>query len=399
MNSKESHRLLNLKSRIIETNSLIIIIYLFQYGLLAPFSILLNSQLALLFSTIVLFIWAIFLNKSFNIKVWPLYVFPFLILLIKRPFEFEVENIDLSMDYILSFLTIGVTAIYFGSLNFSLNKLVYYGVFVSFINLILLGLIPFTPYYGENINYMKFGYGILPSVLFLSIYVLNSYNIKLYSIIILFLSILLLVFFGARGATLCLVFFILIYIYTGSVNKKIKISFTIFIVFSLFVFVPLLNRLVELMDYYDFSTYSIEKYFKLYFDDESTLSSTSSGRDVIYSTAFSRIVESPILGSPFNTCYVDTGVEYYHNFILDILVNFGLIFSSLFISFLGYLIIRIRKYKRKYLYEVFLIFFTLSIIRLTISSNFWQRPEFWLLLSFLVTQKSISNEPEFKIDF
>lgn len=396
MNNEDSVTFINLNNRIIETNSLIIVIYLFQYGLFAPFLIFFDSQIALLVSTIMLFIWAIILNKSLNLKVWPLYVFPFIILLIKRPFEFEVENVDLSMEYILSFLTIGVTAIYFGSLKFSINKFIYYGVLVSLINLVLLGLIPFTSYYGEIINYMKFGYAILPSVIFLLIYVLNSSKIKLHSIAILLSSILLMVVFGARGATLCLVFFTLIYIYTASINKKIKTVFTIFILFLLFFFVPLINRIVEVMDYYEFSTYSIEKYFKLYFDEETTLSSTSSGRDAIYSTAYNRMFESPFFGSPFNTCYVDTGVEYYHNFFLDILVNFGLIFSILFIIYMVYLIFRVIKDKRKYLYEVFLVLFTLSFVRLFISSNYWQRPEFWLLLSFLITQGAKSNEQVFE---
>ena len=399
MVNSSSYSTSQFNQRILETNSLIIVLYLFQYGLLAPFSILFDNQVALLASTIILVTWAVILNKSVNIQVWPLYIIPLLILIIKRPFEFRVEDIDVSWDYIISFLTIGVSAIYLGSLKFSLHKFIYYGVLVSLINLISLGLIPFTQYYGETINYMKFGYGILPSVLFLFIYVLRSIRIRFLSLSLLLASIFLMIVFGARGATVAFICFIIFYIYLGPVSYKIKLYSTIFIALLLLFFVPLLDRLIELMDYYEFSSYSIEKIFKLFLDDEATLSSSSSGRDKIYSTAFNRIYENPFFGSPFNSCYVDTGVEYYHNFFLDLLVNFGFIFTGFLFFFLGYQIVRLRKVKRNYLYEVFLVLFTLSIIRLMLSSNFWQRPEFWLLFSFLITQRSKVQGQYLRLNF
>lgn len=395
LNIERSH----LNQRIIKINSLIVVLYLFQYGLLAPFSILFNNQIALLLSTIILVTIALLLNRSLNVKVLPLYVIPIFVLLIKRPFEFKIVGFDISLDYIISFLTIGVSAIYLGSLSFSLNKFVHYGVLVAIFNLISLGLIPFTQYYGETINYMKFGYGILPTVLFLAIYVLRSNQTKPLHIFFLIVSILLMIIFGARGATLAFIFFLTFYIYLGPVLKKIKLQFTFFIVSLLVVFIPLLDRLIEFLNYYDFSTYSIEKISKLFLDDATTLSSSSSGRDIIYTSAFNRIYDNPFFGSPLNSCYFDTGVEYYHNLFLDFIVNFGFIFSGFVFLFLIFQILRLRKYKRDYLYEVFLTLFTLSIIRLMLSSNFWQRPEFWFLLSFLITQRNKVEEKDLKLVF
>ncbi len=399
MGNSSINSISHLNHRIFKINSLIIVLYLFQYGLLAPFSILFNNQVAILASTIILVTWAVLLNKSLNVKVWALYIIPLFILIIKRPFEFKVVGADISWDYIISFLTMGVSAIYLGSLRFSLNKFIYYGVLVSMINLISLGFIPFTQYFGETINYMKFGYGILPTVLFLTIYVLRSIQIKLLSIILLLASVLMMIIFGARGATVAFIFFVIFYIYLGGVPNKVKLFFTIFIGLFLLFFMPLLDRLMELVDYYEFSTYSIEKIFKLFLDDYTTLSSSSSGRDMIYTTAFNRIFENPFFGSPFNSCYFDTGVEYYHNFFLDLVVNLGFIFTGFLLFFLGYQVLRLRKYKRDYLYEVFLVLFTLSIIRLMLSSNFWQRPEFWFLLSFLITQRSKVEEKDFRLNF
>ena len=372
-------------------NSLLVIIYLFQYGLLVPLSIFVNGDLVLGISTLLLLSCAISTNDTIKINIWPLYVFPLLFLIFKRPFEFELLNSDISLNYILSFLTIGFSGIFLGSLSFSLEKFFLYGYRVSILNLLLLGIIAFSPFYGENINYMKLGYGLLPSALFLFISIFRSFKFSLLNLCLFLLNSILILVFGSRGALLSLLFFIFIYIIIGIKSKKLK--YALFFSFGLlgFFFVPIITSIAQVLDFYEFSTYSLEKFLKLYFDESTTLASSSSGRDDIYAMGLKRIFENPILGSPFNSCLFDTGVEYYHNLFLDFFVNLGFVISMLVILIISYCSYAILLKKDIYFFDFYWILFTLSIVRLMVSSNFWQRPEFWLFISFIVVHSRLKK--------
>ena len=133
-------------------------------------------------------------------------------------------------------------------------------------------------------------------------------------------------------------------------------------------------------------SYSVTKYLAL-FEDQS-LASTSSGRDSIYELAFARIFESPWFGSPINSSFYDTGASYYHNIILDVAVTFGLPGISFFMAFIIWHSYKAFKTKNKKHQAIFLILIIIPMGRLFVSSSFWQRPEFWIFISFCIHQNN-----------
>ncbi len=379
-NSFSKNTLVINKKRI---NSLIVLLYFFQYGLMIPFAILSKGQFPIIIFTLFLVAVVFFINDiTFTSNTIFLLIFPLILLLLKLPFEYNTNSDgNVALEFIISFLSIGYSGILIGSLNFSYEHVIKYGIVVSWINFLILFLVPFTTLYNEEVNYMRFGYTLLPTVLFSFINLINNYK---KSILLLFLvSFLSMLVFGSRGSLLTFLLFLLFYIYfTSIVNKRTKVYLSIILLFISINLKNILSYIVEYANSYTLYSYSIVKYLNLF--DGSSLSSTSSGRDEIYEIAIKRIFNSPIFGSPINSSYVDTGSSYYHNIFLDILVNFGLIGFILFITFIIHTFYRATKIKNYYFISTFFIVFFVSMGRLVVSSSLWQRPEFWILMAISV---------------
>lgn len=377
-----TNRIVNKKN----INAILVLLYFFQYGLMIPFAILLKSQYPIIIFTLILVGLSLLFNEiRFTNKTILLFTIPLILLILKLPFEYKTtEEGNVALELIISFLTIGFSGILIGSLNFSFQHIIKYGIVISWINFLVLFLVPFTPLYNEEVNYMRFGYTLLPTVLFSFSNLLSK---KKKSTLILFiLSFLDMLVFGSRGSLLTFVLFLIFYIYfTSIVNKKTKIYLT-FILFLLSINLKnILNFIVEYANNYTLYSYAIVKYLNLF--DGSSLASTSSGRDEIYETAINRIFNSPILGSPLNSSYVDTGSTYYHNIFLDIIVNFGILGFIFFVCFILYTFYKATRIKNYYFISTFLIIFFVTMGRLVVSSSFWQRPEFWILMAISVNLK------------
>lgn len=367
-----------------KSNTLIIILYFFQYGLLLPFSLLLNGQYAIIFFTLLLLLLILLGNRIIiTSKIILLILIPFSLLIIKLPFEdYDSTGSNIALEMIISFLTIGISGILIGSLKFSREEFMNYGFKISWINYLLLGFIPFTYLYGEDINYMKFGYSLLPSVLFSFSFLFKKEKRK--SALILFLlSFSELLLFGARGAMLTFILFAFLYVYFTSVFKrKFKIYLTLILVLIVSNVQLILRFVVSFLSEYGMVSYSITKYLNLF--EGNSFASTTSGRDHIYETAYQRIEDSPWFGNPINTCFIDTGSSYYHNIFLDILVNFGVFIFILFILFILLHFFRAMRSEDEKFKLIFLIVFIVSMGRLVVSSSLWQRPEFWIFMSYCI---------------
>ena len=202
---------------------------------------------------------------------------------------------------------------------------------------------------------------------------------KKLAIILFLLSFLELLIFGARGAMFSVVIFCVLYLFfVSKLKMKVIFSFLIFVIYFGLKYV--LTFIIKFLAKYKIESYAITKYLNVL--NGNSFSSTTSGRDIIYETALSRMNESFLFGSPFNTCYIDTGSTYYHNILLDILVNFGVFVLVFFLLFMFLQFYRIGKTKNKELKLVFSVLFSISIGRLILSSSLWQRPEFWLFMGF-----------------
>ncbi len=366
-------------------NALVVLLYFFQYGLLLPFSAILGNVVVAIF-TLCLVSYSIVKGQiKFSKGTLLLLFVPLMVLLLKLPFE--PVTYDVGIEILLSFLMIGVSGILVGTLPFYAKDFLYYAERISWLNFFLVGILVVTPLYNNQeeapVNYMKFGYAMLPSVIFAFYFIMERTRIDK-NLLLFILSFLLLFIFGARGAMLTFVVFAFLHVL---IVAKLKIKLLLML-----VVMPLMINLSTLIFYvekvlagYNISSYALTKYLMLL--TGSSLEATSSGRGEIFNQAISRLSENPIIGLPLNTALLDTGSTYYHNLFLDIGVNFGLFFLIFFFVFLIWILFRILITRDKSFQAVFLVFMVVAIGRLLVSSSLWQRPEFWLFMSCAINYR------------
>ena len=387
------NRISHLKEiKIQNQNSLIFILYLLQYSLMFPINLIIGSQFPIVISTLSLLMYCIITNRfKFNLKLILLLFLPLMFLLLKLPFEKpDNSGINIALSYLKAFLTIGVSGVLIGSLKFSSKQFFYYAYKVSWIILLFFIFIPFTSYYGDDVNYMRYGYGILPAVI---IFYISLFQKKqfLRSIVGFSISFTLLLFFGARGSLLSFLFFLVTFTFFFSSIKK-RTKYLIFLGLSVIIYniKPIIIYLFNIITGFNLSSYSLTKLFN--YLDGNSFASTSSGRSEAFELAILKIWESPFLGLPLNTAYLDTGLIYYHNVFLDILVNWGVIIFSFFLGLIMLFIYKTIKTPNKNFKIIFILIFCLSITRLLVSSNYFERPEFWVLMSYGLTSISTNNK-------
>ena len=387
------NRISHLKEiKIQNQNSLIFILYLLQYSLMFPINLIIGSQFPIVISTLSLLMYCIITNRfKFNLKLILLLFLPLMFLLLKLPFEKpDNSGINIALSYLKAFLTIGVSGVLIGSLKFSSKQFFYYAYKVSWIILLFFIFIPFTSYYGDDVNYMRYGYGILPAVIIFYIFLFQKKQF-LRSIVGFSISFTLLLFFGARGSLLSFLFFLVTFTFLFSSIKK-RTKHLIFLVLSVIIYniKPIIIYLFNIITEFNLSSYSLTKL--LNYLNGNSFASTSSGRSEAFELAILKIWESPFLGLPLNTAYLDTGLIYYHNLFLDILVNWGVIIFSFFLGLIMLFIYKTIKTPNKNIKIIFILIFCLSITRLLVSSNYFERPEFWVLMSYGLTSISTNNK-------
>lgn len=370
--------------------TILFVLFFFQFGLLLPFTPFLAHSILISVFTIALTLYA-FVHRMFHINRPTILLFciPLVSIVAKLPFEYDVigDGGDVGIQFLIGFLTIGVAGILFGTIQFPLSYFFNVANKVAWVNFILIGFIPFTPLYGISdlsINYMKYGYAILPIVLIAYTNIIRG-QISIAQWGLFLFSLLSMIIFGARGA---LFTFVLYFLFSFLFLSRVKLVWKLVLSLGAFVGVLampyLLTQLITILDQYGVSSYSISKYSELL--NGANFIDTSSGRNFLYEYAYKRISDHPFLGNPFNSCYVDTGGDfyYYHNVFLDLLVNYGTLVTGVLILLLVYVVRSI--FKRGTLTEKYIIAILLIVPfgRLVVSSSFWLRPEFWLFLSYSI---------------
>ncbi|MBZ4663252.1 MAG: hypothetical protein JG776_954 [Caloramator sp.] len=214
----------------------------------------------------------------------------------------------------------------------------------------------------------------------------NIFKSKLYKILSYFLVIFQLVGVmttGARGAMILVIFY-LIYFLILVRNDRLSILNKICIV--IIVIILYLNILPILINNSVFNS-SLRRLFE-YVSDNGINWEGTSGRDIIYILTIELIKLSPIYGYGLFSYYNYLN-SYPHNLFLEILVQGGIIYLSIFII-INYLVIKkLNKITRK---DVNLkILNTLAIycfVLLMFSGTYMTNNQFWFILSFVVNFKT-----------
>jgi hypothetical protein len=379
-------------------NPLLIILYLYQYGFLIPLLIRFDSQLPIaVFTALLVVVYFIANQFTANPKSYILIGIPLLLILFKTAFTPNLIGEDNTNEILLNFLTIGISGILIGSVTCDHEKLLHYGTIIGWINFLILFSIPLQKI--DAVNYMRFGYAMLPTFCFTVYSFLKKENMIINGIIALVSGIEIIIF-GARGSFLVICIFALIIFFVFSNNRKKLLSWFLLlsVVALLYLFYDsIILGIDRLLGSFGYSSYSITKLMRLV-EGVGDLESTSSGRFDLYRVGLENVSENPLFGAPLNSALVDSGAPYYHNLLLDILVSFGFIAFICFVIFVANSFSKMERSDNMPLKWIYCILFVLSFGRLMVSSVFWQRPEFWLFISFYITNSNYFKKTDSQSD-
>lgn len=354
-----------------------------------PIAIFTGSQAILALTTLIIFILLLIVFK-FDIKkyVYLIFIGVSLIFLINY---FVFNGREIILIIFAEFLLKSFSLFLIGSFLFSTKYLKKYFYIFSIVNLISLSALLFLGYIGSD-YYMRFGYALLPTLLF-SIYALRDSSHKIIWTLIAVSSFVIVLFYGSRGPLIGVVLFILIVIFTDSKMRIVKKNIAVVGIGFSYIYLISFNKVIEILDfiYYDLNvqTYSIIKLKMMFVEG---IAESSSGRDYLYESFINQIKENPTFGNGIGITQELWEVSP-HNLFLQILIEFGVIGVSVFFIIsllLIFIIAKVRKRDNE-LFLILAIIFSVSFSRLLVSSDIWLRQELWLFLTLLINAYLITK--------
>ena len=153
----------------------ILAIYIFLYGLLLPSFILLKNNFGITIVTFFIILIAIKQKLILFSNKLILIIFSVFLLVSIKVISTPVLYIDVVKEILIGFSTIGISGVIIGNIKFNISSVFNKIMYVSWINFFILVMIPFTIYYSSGlVNYMRFGYAILPTVMFSFIFLVKK---------------------------------------------------------------------------------------------------------------------------------------------------------------------------------------------------------------------------------
>jgi O-antigen ligase len=230
---------------------------------------------------------------------------------------------------------------------------------------------------------MRFGYGMLVSVVFLY-EIISSYKKTILkkkwiflSYILFAISLIEMIIYGARGA---LVSFVLLFAIDRFIIHRKFIFFNIISVGLFFlIYSNILNILTwfqKIINIFGGRAYAIDK---IRLQIAQGIAEASSGRDDVYMRSIDCIKENFLFGRGIDLL---SDGEYAHNIFLQVFQDLGFFAFLVLIIFLFSILIYFFKNDANEEKNILAIFFSISIGRLLFSSILWRRPEFWMLTCF-----------------
>ncbi len=257
------------------------------------------------------------------------------------------------------------------------------------LNFLAIGLSPFVSFL-SSMNYMRFGYALIPSALMFlfALYGADSIARKLAWVALSALSLGLTLVYGSRGVLIVIfMFFLLVFVFSKRIGKVLKAVVLMGGPLSLYMALKsgVLLRVVDFVSgTLGVQTYSLSKIQMMM---SMGLAVASSGRDIIYYQLVQLIRTSPLFG--FGIGSAQFYVRYTaHNIVLQILVESGVAGLLLWLVVWArpaWEYVRLSKDREGAGYfEVATLLLAVAFGRLLISSDMWLRPEYWFVLSFLL---------------
>lgn len=254
----------------------------------------------------------------------------------------------------------------------------------------------------ENAIGMDFSYSLLVPVISSIIYTVfymkkERFIVKLFVIPFLLANLIYLfymAFLGSRAPTLSVILciiFIFIYRYNESIGglelNRRRLRRTLFYaIFFITSFMVLVNAMYSFLYDFGIEAGALEKLMRLKSDGD-----LSNGRNEIIKESLNNIFKSPLWGYGVSSSPYVIHMSYPHNFIVQLLIDGGLIMTLvIMLPFLSH----IRKFFKKCSfndYAVITLTFFSSVIGALFSLDIWMNVRFWLFMGFLLSNNMDFN--------
>ena len=312
------------------------------------------------------------------------------------------NDVSIIMEYFTKFLGLGIVALIISQQDFNEYNVI---KCITMMGPVVILVILFRNLAGD-VNYINKGMmmGAIYSIMPVTLAAIQGIAFKgiprFCSIADLFLSAIVIVKFGQRGAIVVVAVYIWIVIYawyTKSKNRAAvkKIKAAIFLVLSLVIVLIIVfyfeQILMSVNDIIESCTgvrvYAIDKYFR-----KLDAGDTSGGRMDLWKSSLELIKDKMMLGSGIGYFESLSGGSYCHNVFLQAACEFGFIFViPVLILFFGavrkILCKQISSERDKYDYYLFSILFCNGMVVLLYSSVYWINIQFWLFVGYYLRKK------------
>lgn len=310
---------------------------------------------------------------------------------------FNPENVNYMKDsaaqffiYVLPFMWIGYYLIREKIYITDYLKICRLKLFFAVITQVIIFIKPSTDIF--NNDYMDSANAILVGLI--AVYYLAVTDKRLIDIVLSISGTIVIMISGSRGVFLSLIFFWFLYMLFNKSSKKILVIFIMIVATALIIAFgnAIMNFIAEISKSIGFSTHLIDAIQSNSIFDDST-------RTYLFKNFWQAIRQKPLLGyGVLGDRYISLNFFnkpiYPHNIILEVLVNFGfLIGLPLIIAF------AVRVWKALVccnisVYSTVLVLLSSCIIKLMVSSTFWNDQVFFLLIGVLLAPDLYSAERE-----
>lgn len=364
-------------------------LFLFLFSLLHPFVVSSSSSAIILFSSsvialVVLYAYIVMHNKikiSFRAGLIMCSVIIFLLF-----FDLLFRDNDNISNYMYDFSLNGILPMLFLVTVREYKPLLWFYAHFAILTGLIYLLDPLLYNYKWSVDYMQYGYNYMMPAVFGSMLMFFYFKKNIYLPIIFIFTISIFIFANKGVIFAEVVGFIYYYL---NVYKKNKVSIYKYAFVILLIFLVIYN--FEVLIYYGFNianmleigdSYSLNTFAVLFSSDSSYVVSQ---RTELWDFALKMLEEKPLLGWGVGWYEKFSTQPYPHNFIYEILVEYGLVGGILFSLFF---VISFRKLLKTVDFEKKVFLFTLLIlwiIPLSISLTFWKTTYFWAFWLLLYT--------------
>ena len=245
------------------------------------------------------------------------------------------------------------------------------GVFIG--GLVFLGKVSIGTY-SMSLSY----YLLMPAIIFLD-ELIDRFSLKM--LVFSLTTLLVILAIGSRGAIVCIIVFVFLKLVRHkkeiSYKKALVDSFLLgLMVFTCIYLEIILESLYSLLSLFGIKSRSII----LFMRDEIHLS----GRERLYKAAIDEITKSPLIGFGLGGDRRILNGGYVHNFILEVVGNFGFVIGLIFLLLLLIIILKSLVSKNGVKYNIIIMWMCLGFIHLMFSGSYIINIKFWIFLGLLL---------------